>query len=233
MSLFHQLEQGILAPGLCLFGDNAYLNSTYMATPYAATSGGTKDDYNIYHSQLRIQIECAFGMLTHQWAILRSAKPMNVTVHKTVALVLELARLYNYCIDENEADCDVAYSSTATDEWRNEVSGAVPLVETPQQCNDNDARSGGITPRQLLHGGNHFDDVAVNGRYNRQRRYNYMSRSTGIPLPSERLHSHIVHTGLTRPTPHPSRQKQQLYNYYLYLTITLIVVASSYHVRLL
>jgi hypothetical protein len=65
MSLFHQLEQGILAPDLCLFGDNAYLNSAFMAMPYAATSGGTKDTNNFYHSQLRIQIECAFGMLTH------------------------------------------------------------------------------------------------------------------------------------------------------------------------
>ena len=50
MSLFQKLERGILAPGLCLFGDNAYLNTPYMATPYAAVSGGTKDSYNFYHS---------------------------------------------------------------------------------------------------------------------------------------------------------------------------------------
>ena len=205
MSLFHRLEQDILAPGLCLFGDNAYLNSPYMATPYAATSGGTKDAYNFYHSQLRIRIECAFGMLTHRWAILRSAIPMNVTVHKTVALVLALARLHNYCIDENEADCDAPYS-TATDEWRIEVSGAVPLVRTPEQYTEDDASGGGMTPRQLLDGGNHFDDIGVNGRYNRQRRYNYTSRSTGIPLPRERLHAHVADTGLTRPTPQPSRR---------------------------
>lgn len=171
MSLFHRLKQGILAPDLCLFGDNhAYLNSAFMATPYAATSGGTKDAYSFSHSQLRIRIECAFGMLTHRWAILRSAIPMNITVSKTVALVLALvARLHNYYIDENEARCDVAYS-TATDEWRNEVSGAVPLVQTPQQYNDDDASSAGIIPRQLLDGGTHFDDLGVNGRYNRQRR---------------------------------------------------------------
>ena len=54
MSLFHKLENGLLAPGLCLFGDNAYINTPYMATPYAAVSGGTKDAYNFYHSQLRI-----------------------------------------------------------------------------------------------------------------------------------------------------------------------------------
>jgi hypothetical protein len=130
MTLFHRLEEGILAPELCLFGDNAYLNTPYMATPYAAVSGGTKDAYNFYHSQLRIRIECVFGMLTHRWAILRSAIPMNVAVHKTVALVLALSKLHNYCIDADKCPfCDTAFS-TAADEWRNEASGAVPLVET-------------------------------------------------------------------------------------------------------
>jgi DDE superfamily endonuclease len=86
MSLFRRLEQGLLGDGLCLFGDNAYLNTAYMATPYAGVSGGTPDAYNFYHSQLRIRIECCFGMLTHRWAILRSAIPINVSVAKTVAL---------------------------------------------------------------------------------------------------------------------------------------------------
>ena len=40
MSLFRKLEEGILAPGLCIFGDNAYLNTTYMATPFSAVGGG-------------------------------------------------------------------------------------------------------------------------------------------------------------------------------------------------
>ena len=65
MSLFQKLEEeGILAAGLCIFGDNAYLNTPYMATPYAAVSGGTMDSYNFYHSQLRIRILC-----WHAWKI--------------------------------------------------------------------------------------------------------------------------------------------------------------------
>jgi hypothetical protein len=200
MSLFQRLEEGILAPELCIFGDNAYLNTPYMATPYAAVSGGTKDAYNFYHSQLRIRIECAFGMLTHRWAILRSAIPMNVTVQKTVALVLALARLHNYCIDADESNCDVPYS-TAVDEWRNEVNRAVPLVETPHS----ESTRGAVTPRQLLDGGHHFDDIGVTGRYNRQRRYNYTSEVAGIQLPRDRLHAFVDSIGLTRPTPQPSR----------------------------
>ena len=38
--LFKLLEKGFLLHGLVLFGDNAYLNSSYMATPYPDTSGG-------------------------------------------------------------------------------------------------------------------------------------------------------------------------------------------------
>ena len=202
MSLFQRLEEGILAPKLCIFGDSAYLNTPCMTTPYAAVSGGTKDAYNFYHSQLRIRIECAFGMLMHRWAILRSANPMNVTVQKTVALVIFLARLHNYCFDAYESYCDVPYS-TAVDEWQNEVNGAVPFVET--EGTEESSRDGAVTPRQLLDGWNHFDNIGLNGRYNRQRYYNYISEVAGIALPCDRLHCSFVDSiGLTRPTLQPS-----------------------------
>lgn len=61
---------GFLAPGLALFGDNAYVNNQYMVTPFKNVSSGPKDAYNFYQSQLRIRIECAFGVLVHQWALL-------------------------------------------------------------------------------------------------------------------------------------------------------------------
>ncbi len=191
MSLFQRLEQGILDPSLCIFGDNAYLNAPYMATPYAAVSGGTKDAYNFYHSQLRIRIECAFGMLTHRRAILRSAIPMNATVKKIVALVLALVRLHNYCINNDVSHCDVSYSSAA-DKWQNEVNAAVPLVKTQLEKSSRD-----VIPRQLLDCGHHFDDVGMNGCYNRQQQYNYVSQTGGIVLPLDRLHSFVASTGLT------------------------------------
>jgi hypothetical protein len=95
-----QLDDGLLAPDLCLFGANAYINSHYMVTPYPNTSGGSKDNYNYFHSQLRIRIECAFGMFVQRWGILRTAMPCNITVPKTISLVLALEKLHNFCIDE-------------------------------------------------------------------------------------------------------------------------------------
>jgi hypothetical protein len=44
---------GFLAPGFCLFGDNAYyVNCFYMVTPYKNVPSRTKDNYNFYHSQV-------------------------------------------------------------------------------------------------------------------------------------------------------------------------------------
>jgi DDE superfamily endonuclease len=193
MALFQRLEEGLLAPGLCIFGDNAYLNTPYMATPYPGVSGGTEDAFNFYHSQLRIRIECCFGILTRRWAILRSAILVNVTVAKTVALVLALAKLHNYCLDEDHhVTPDLSY--LPNDEWNMEMNGGVPLVTV--------THDGGVTPQQLLNGGNHFDDLGgIPGQYNRQRRYNYMSERNRVPMPRDQLHSYIVSRGLTRPTP--------------------------------
>ena len=127
MSLFQKLEDGLLAPGLCIVGNNAYLNPPYMATPCASVSGGTRNSYNFCHSQLRIWIECAFGILTRRWAILRSAILLGISVPKTVALVIVLAKLNNYCIDE---DCKMTpdLSYLPNDEWNIELNGGIPLV---------------------------------------------------------------------------------------------------------
>jgi hypothetical protein len=125
---------------------------------------------------------------------------MNVSISKTVALVLALAKLHNYCIDQSDSS-DLTYA--ANDEWLHERNGAVPLVSTrdsQSSGNNND-----VIPEQLMDGGHHFDDIGgISGRYNRQRRYNYISRVNGSPLPRERLHSHIESIGLTRPTPIPT-----------------------------
>ena len=57
---------GFLADGLSIYGDNSYINGPYMVTPFKAVSSGIKDAYNFYQSQLRINIECAFGVLVNR-----------------------------------------------------------------------------------------------------------------------------------------------------------------------
>jgi len=65
-SLQNKLETpGLLAEGLCVFGDAAYVNTMYLAAPFKSVTDEQKDSYNYFHSQLRIRVECAFGMLVH------------------------------------------------------------------------------------------------------------------------------------------------------------------------
>jgi hypothetical protein len=63
--LFHRLENGLMKkdhdkPRFVLFGNNAYLNTSYIATPFPTVSSNqeqrSKDNYNFYHSQLCIRV---------------------------------------------------------------------------------------------------------------------------------------------------------------------------------
>jgi hypothetical protein len=127
--LKHMLERpGFLSTGMCVFGDNAYVNTPYLATPFKNVSTGPKDSYNYYHSQLRINIECAFGMLVHRFAILRKPIARNISLKKTTAMVMACCKLHNYCITENE--CSVP-NLIARDAANISIEGAIPLsVET-------------------------------------------------------------------------------------------------------
>jgi hypothetical protein len=77
--IYQQLECGLLHDDLVLFGDNAYLNSKFMVTPFPNVSSRSKDDFNFFQSQLCIQVECAFGMLVGCWGIMRPAIPQNIS----------------------------------------------------------------------------------------------------------------------------------------------------------
>jgi len=183
-SLYGKLETtGFLAEGLCLFGDNAYLNSPYMATPYVGHVTEGYDAYNFHMSQLRIRVECAFGILTSRWGLLRRAMPKNMPLKKIIAIVNCLCRLHNYCIDRVDNEI---LPQTMADQWHSEFQGVVPLEE----------RRGADVPipRQLIGGGNHFDDSSRAIRRAHNRQY------TGTVLPREKMRMHVEALGLRRPT---------------------------------
>jgi hypothetical protein len=69
---------GFFAPGFCLFDDLAYVNSAFMMTPFKNMKSGAKDNFNFYHSQLQIYIECGFGMFVGWWGILRRGLPKSM-----------------------------------------------------------------------------------------------------------------------------------------------------------
>ena len=189
--LYGNLMNGLLAEGLCLFGDNAYLNSPFLATPYPNVSSGYKDAYNFFHSQMRIRVECAFGMFVQRWGILRCAIPKGISLRKTIAMVLALAKIHNFCIDQTDTNI---LALTDADELRllsNEL-GSVPLDD----IEDSDETTDHRIPTQLIGAGEHFEDVPRGIREIRRRSY------SEIRLPRERLaEDYVQGNNYQRPRP--------------------------------
>ena len=86
--LIKKLEkEGFLVPCLCLHGDDAFANTPFMAAPFKGVGLGPKDACDFFQSQLRIHIECTFGILVHRWGCLRKPMPVNFSLTKIAALV--------------------------------------------------------------------------------------------------------------------------------------------------
>ena len=143
-SLFE--KPGFLAPGLVICGDNAYVTNNYVVTPHKNVGKGSKDAFNFYHSQVRIRIECAFGMLVHRWGILRKPMPQNVSLGKITALTYCLCKLHNFCIDEKEKE---HYEQTKIDAFYSSLNGSIDVQEDS---------AGNKIPTDIIHGGEHSDD---------------------------------------------------------------------------
>jgi DDE superfamily endonuclease len=172
---------GFLAPGLCIFGDAAYVNNGYFVTPYKNVRSGKKDNFNYFQSQLRITIECCFGMLVGRWGILRRAFPQAMSLKKITAMTLCLCRLHNFCIDHR--------------------GGKTMALALPSDDAESIAQRGlgnEITSEDLLHGSEHHIDTTRGLRQEFAR--------TGLPspssvLPRDRLLKLVEKTGFTRPLP--------------------------------
>ena len=61
---------GFLCDGLTIYSDNVYVNIPYTTSPFETIPSGPTDAHNFYHSQIRINIKCAFRMLINKWAVL-------------------------------------------------------------------------------------------------------------------------------------------------------------------
>ena len=101
--LYDRLKTGLLnlaATGYFLIGDEAYALDDFIMVPFSGTDlEEFKDSFNYYASQLRINIECAFGMLVNKWRILTAALPYKM--FNNIMVIRTCLHLHNYCIDES------------------------------------------------------------------------------------------------------------------------------------
>jgi hypothetical protein len=78
------------------------------------------------------------------------------------------------------ADTDIS-ANTAHDEWLSEINGAVPLVPVEAYEQGSESRLSSLVPQQLLHGGEHFDDIGRPGIRRREHSYRHVLLPT-LPL---------------------------------------------------
>lgn len=180
-------SDGFLRPGLCLFGDNAYVNTPYMCTPWRNVSRGPKDAMNFFHSQLRINIECNFGILVHRWGMLRKPMPVNLEVRKISSLVLALCKLHNYCIDKR---CEEVDAPSDSDLFNIAMDGGLFLPRMDNSRNAFWEYSNEDRLDALLDGGAHMDDHTQAQR--RQYRYD-------ADKPCNKILAEVVKMGYERP----------------------------------
>ena len=179
-------EDDFLAPGISLFGDNAYVNTSYMVTPYLMVSEGVFDDFNFFQSQLRINIECAFGMLVNRWRILKT--PMsNLRMGKVVSITLALCRLHNFIIDDNKLESFMVPQKY----HRNQTQ----CVDMQSDVNGN--------PLSLLNGGAHFDEFERSDRKARA----YLKLPNEVITPRVILTAMVHNSDLQRPRIHNHNKK--------------------------
>lgn len=206
-SVLHgKLVKNLLAEGLCIFGDNAYPCASFMATPYSGKElVGAKDNYNFFHSQLRISIECAFGRLLSRWGFLQMKAPQQFSISKIIATVICLCRLHNFCTNCSIATREKLDPSKHTDEDRKHIreNNGVPLVRATI-----DRGGKAFTyPR--------FDQLMDGGDYNESSVRNGVNRAPPnelqavVPLPRERLCAQVVVLGKVRPPIRKDKKKKK------------------------
>jgi len=113
-SMNRSIETGKLPAKYHFVGDNAYPKSDQMLTPYTRVElrndiNGWMDNYNYYLSQIRINIECCFGMITNKFPILQSAL-LTTKLDRACRTFTVCCILHNLCIDERLGkDCPTSF----------------------------------------------------------------------------------------------------------------------------
>jgi hypothetical protein len=118
-SLFDLIEA--LPFGYVTIGDAAYTPTEHMVAMYygADRKQPKYDNFNFYASQCRIRIEMAFGLMQVKWGILQ--RPISTRLKNLKWLIVAIARLHNFVIDErlsgaNDAPSELSYLPTQPDD---------------------------------------------------------------------------------------------------------------------
>jgi hypothetical protein len=125
---------------------------------------------------------CVWSFSTSM-GILWSLFPQNIMLKKTIALVVSLTKLHNYCIDE----ADIATEATVRDRFTNRNNGCVRMIFSDDGKMD--------LPEGLLYSGHHRDDMLSNSSRT------HSNQPNDKIFPHEILLAQIEAKNLKQPTP--------------------------------
>jgi hypothetical protein len=84
-----------------VIGDEAFVCTNNFLTPYSGRGlGPWKDAFNFYLSSMRQCVERSFALLVQRWGILW--RPLQFNFSCWTKVLMALAKLHNFCIDEND-----------------------------------------------------------------------------------------------------------------------------------
>lgn len=114
--------------GFVVIGDAAYEPTERLIPLFYGPQGDERqnDNFNYYGSKLRIRIEMAFGMMVNKWPILE--KPLKCAFRSVRIVLLSIATLHNFCINERIAKGDYDPQNKFTWACGDEVAQYKPSV---------------------------------------------------------------------------------------------------------
>ena len=99
-ALKRAIDAGLLPDEFFLIGDEAFTCTSQLLVPYSGRGLGVwKDSFNFHLSAMRQCIERSFAILTQRWGILW--RDIRCAYSRWTLLLTALAKLHNYCIDED------------------------------------------------------------------------------------------------------------------------------------
>lgn len=133
------LDAGKLRHDFWLAGNAAYAAGPHMVTPWPGRHlSEEKDSFNFRHSNSRITIECAFGILQNRFGMLR--RKIDTALARAKDLVFVCMAPHNLCIDAQLRDDRFDYNKHENLRCgSDELDGGPGLTDLVGICNNREA----------------------------------------------------------------------------------------------
>ena len=134
------IEADLLPNEFYFIGDNAYPCGKHMLTPFnkhgLKTDPKKRDSYNFYLSQLRIHIECVFGILVNRFPILQQELKCRL-LENAILTFRTCVCLHNLLVDRRVDAFPGSEDSVRLTQVPNHKRVSVPEFHEVPECNDN------------------------------------------------------------------------------------------------